>query len=101
MDILRTVSEERQRSNPGMLVIGFAAETTQTYENARKKLQEKGLDLIIANDVGQPQPIFGADQNKVAFIHADGQIEEFPWMPKYAVGEKLVDFLIHKWEQND
>lgn len=43
-----------------MLVIGFAAETTQTYENARKKLQEKGLDLIIANDVGQPQPIFGA-----------------------------------------
>ena len=84
-----------------MLVIGFAAETTQTYENARRKLQEKGLDLIIANDVGQPQPVFGADQNKVAFIHADWQIEEFPLMPKYAVGEKLVDFLIHKWEQTD
>jgi len=101
VDILRTVSEERQRSNPGMLVIGFAAETTQTYENARKKLQEKGLDLIVANDVGQPQPIFGSDQNKVAFIHADGQIEEFPWMPKYVVGEKLADFLMHKWDQND
>ena len=101
VDILRTVSEERQRSNPGMLVIGFAAETTQTYENARKKLQEKGLDLIIANDVGQPQPIFGADQNKVTFISSDGEVKEFPWMPKYVVGEKLADFLMHKWDQND
>ena len=82
-------------------MIGFAAETTQTYENARKKLQEKGLDLIVANDVGQPQPVFGADQNKVTFISADGVVKEFPWMPKYVVGEKLADFLIHKWEQND
>lgn len=101
VDILLTVSEERQHSNPGMLVIGFAAETTQTYENARKKLQEKGLDLIVTNDVGQLQPIFGADQNKVTFISADGEVKEFPWMPKYAVGEKLADFLIHKWEQID
>jgi phosphopantothenoylcysteine decarboxylase/phosphopantothenate--cysteine ligase len=97
VDILRTVSEERQRSNPGMLVIGFAAETTQPYENARKKLQEKGLDLIIANDVGQPQPIFGADQNKVTFISADGEVKEFPWMDKYAVGENLFNFLLGKW----
>ncbi len=101
VDILRTVSDERQRSNPGMLVIGFAAETTQTYENARKKLQEKGLDLIVANDVGQPQPVFGADQNKVTFISADGEVKEFPWMPKYVVGEKLADFLIHQWKQID
>ena len=97
VDILRTVSEERRRSNPGMLVIGFAAETTQTYQNAIKKLQEKGLDLIIANDVGQPQPVFGADENKVTFISADGQVQEFPWMPKYAVGEKLADFFVQKW----
>ena len=101
VDILRTVSDERQRSNPGMLVIGFAAETTQTYENARKKLQEKCLDLIVANDVGQPQPVFGADQNKVTFISADGEVKEFPWMPKYVVGEKLADFLIHQWKQID
>jgi len=97
VDILRTVSEERRRSNPGMLVIGFAAETTQTYQNAIKKLQEKGLDLIIANDVGQPQPVFGADENKVTFISADGQVQEFPWMPKYTVGEKLADFFVQKW----
>jgi phosphopantothenoylcysteine decarboxylase/phosphopantothenate--cysteine ligase len=97
VDILRTVSEERRRSNPAMLVIGFAAETTQTYENAHKKLQEKGLDLIVANDVGQPQPVFDADENKVSFISADEQVKEFPWMPKYAVGEKLADFLVRKW----
>jgi phosphopantothenoylcysteine decarboxylase/phosphopantothenate--cysteine ligase len=96
-DILRAVSEERRRSHPGMLVIGFAAETNQVHENALKKLREKGLDLIVVNNVGQPQPVFGADQNKVSFIHPDGQFEEFPWMSKYAVGEKLVDFLIQKW----
>ncbi|HAE86085.1 MAG TPA: bifunctional phosphopantothenoylcysteine decarboxylase/phosphopantothenate--cysteine ligase CoaBC [Anaerolineaceae bacterium] len=98
VDILRTVSEERRRSNPNMLVIGFAAETNRVYENALKKLQEKGLDLIVVNNVGQPQPVFGADQNKVTFLSLDGQRQEFPWMEKYAVGEKLVEFLLRKWD---
>ncbi|MGV8048905.1 MAG: bifunctional phosphopantothenoylcysteine decarboxylase/phosphopantothenate--cysteine ligase CoaBC [Anaerolineaceae bacterium] len=95
-DILRSVSEWRKDAKPGMLVIGFAAETTNLYEHAFYKLQDKSLDLIVANDVSLPEPVFGADSNKVAFLHPDGQVEKYDWMSKAAVGEALGRFLVER-----
>ena len=63
-DILKSVSE-----NKGDLkVIGFAAETQNIIENAKKKLKEKNLDLIIANDVSDDSIGFDSDENEVYLI---------------------------------
>ena len=69
-DILATISAHQQRPK---LVIGFAAETDDVIAYAKAKRARKGCDWILANDVGQDQPVFGADENEVHLITASGQ----------------------------
>ena len=73
--------------------IGFAAETNDLLENARKKLSAKGLDLICANDVTAPDAGFAVDTNRVTLIDAGGGLEELPFLSKYDVGHKILDRL--------
>ncbi len=70
------------------LVIGFAAETDNLIENARKKLAAKGCDWIVANDVSPARKTFGSDRNKVHLI-TDKGIEEWPDMTKLSVARRL------------
>ena len=78
------------RRGPALLV-GFAAETGDLVANARKKLQEKGLDLIVANDVTVPGARFGQETNIVRLIDRDGTVEELPCLPKQEVANRLLD----------
>ena len=76
----------------GTLVkVGFAAETEQLLENARVKLKEKSLDLIVANDVTLPGSGFGVDNNKVTIIARDGSVDDLPLMSKHEVAHALLD----------
>ena len=59
---------------PGQLLVGFAAETGEVESNAAAKLQEKGVDLIVANDVSAPGAGFGHDTNEVVIFGADGVV---------------------------
>lgn len=88
-DILKTVSNHRNRPS---LVIGFAAETNDLIENAKKKIQKKNCDWIIANDVAA-ETIFGADENHVYLITHKGETE-WPRMAKSAVATKIVEHII-------
>lgn len=60
---------------PGQTLVGFAAETENLHENARKKLAKKNLDLIVANDVSQPGAGFNVDTNIATLITASGLVE--------------------------
>jgi len=60
-------------------------------ENARAKLLEKGLAIIAANDVTAPDSGFDADTNRVTIIHASGDVEALPTMPKIEVAHALLD----------
>lgn len=73
------------------LRIGFAAETQDLLENARSKLAEKKLDLIVANDVSQPGAGFGVDTNIVKLIDPSGKIEEIPLMAKEQLADVILD----------
>ncbi len=73
---------------PGLVRVGFAAETEELIANARKKLERKGLDLIVANDA--PASI-GADEAQVYFIDASGTVEELQPLPKDVIAERLMD----------
>ncbi|MFC1847375.1 bifunctional phosphopantothenoylcysteine decarboxylase/phosphopantothenate--cysteine ligase CoaBC [Chloroflexota bacterium] len=73
------------------LRVGFAAETEAHVENARKKLKDKQLDIIAANDVTSPDSGFGVDTNRVTLIDRDGKVEELPLMTKREVADKILD----------
>ena len=70
------------------LVIGFAAETENLIENARRKLAAKGCDWILANDVSDKTDTFGGDNNQVHLVTRSG-VEEWPRMNKRELAKKL------------
>ena len=72
--------------------IGFAAETNDVMREAARKCREKGLEMIVANDVTEAGAGFGTDTNKVVFLKKDGSIERLPLMSKLAVARRIVRF---------
>ena len=71
--------------------VGFAAESSKLVENAREKLKQKGLDLIVANNITASDSGFGADSNRVTIIDREGRIDSLPLMPKRDVAERVLD----------
>jgi len=71
--------------------VGFSAESQDLVKNAKSKLQSKDLDLIVANDITDPDSGFGRDTNKVALIGRDLQVEELPVLSKYEVSNRVLD----------
>ena len=70
------------------LVVGFAAETDDILANARRKLEAKGCDWILANDVAPGSGTFGGEENTIRLVGADG-VEDWPRLAKDAVAERL------------
>jgi phosphopantothenoylcysteine decarboxylase/phosphopantothenate--cysteine ligase len=90
-DILAEISRRRR---PGQIVVGFAAETEELASRARQKLNAKKLDLVVANDVSEPNAGFDSDQNRVLLIEPQGREEELPLLPKREVAERVLDRVV-------
>ena len=71
--------------------VGFAAETENMVENARRKLESKKVDLFVANDVTAPDSGFAVDTNRVTIIDRTGNTESLPLMSKREVADKILD----------
>jgi phosphopantothenoylcysteine decarboxylase/phosphopantothenate--cysteine ligase len=84
------ISEVTRRA-AGVFVVGFAAETERVVERATDKLRAKRLDLIVANDVSQPDIGFGADVNEVTLIDRTGAVTALPRLPKRVVADRVLD----------
>ena len=78
-------------ARPGLVSVGFAAESQSLVDHAREKLRAKGLHLIAANDITDPESGFGVDTNRVTLLDRDGLVEELPLMTKYEVAHQLWD----------
>lgn len=93
-DILKTLNAALARTPfPAPLVrIGFAAETGAPTAEAARKCREKGLDLVVGNDVTAKGCGFGTTTNRVTFVHPDGTVEPLPLMSKDAVARRIVSF---------
>lgn len=91
-DILRTLGEQKR---PDQILIGFAAETEDLVGQARLKLSEKNLDLIVANLVGVPGSGFDSDTNTVTVLDRTGRVEQWPELPKTEVAWRVWDLLRH------
>jgi phosphopantothenoylcysteine decarboxylase/phosphopantothenate--cysteine ligase len=74
----------------GQLVVAFAAETSNVMENARAKLQRKGVDLLVVNDVAAPSTGFEHDTNEVVILDRDGNGETVSLRSKEAVSQAIL-----------
>ena len=71
--------------------VGFAAESSNLVENAREKLKQKGLALIVANDITASDSGFGTDTNRVTIIDRKGKVDNLPLLPKREVADRVLD----------
>ena len=89
-DILKQVNLLRIEKGYPKHVVGFAAESNALLENAALKLKNKGLDLIVANDITKKGAGFGSETNRVIFLFPDGKKQELPTLSKYDVADYLI-----------
>lgn len=75
---------------PGQTLVGFAAETEHLLDNARRKLDKKNLDMIVANDVSRPGAGFNVDTNIATLLTCSGAVE-CPLQSKRALAERILD----------
>ncbi len=85
------LSKAGKNKRPGQILVGFCAETENLVENCFEKIERKGLDLIIANDVTQKGSGFDHDTNKVFIIDPEKNVEELPLLSKDEVSERILD----------
>ena len=87
-DILASTIDARRSD---AVIVGFALETQELFDNASKKLADKKLDLIVANDATEEGAGFGVDTNRVTLIGTDGSQEDLPLMSKNDLADVLLD----------
>jgi phosphopantothenoylcysteine decarboxylase/phosphopantothenate--cysteine ligase len=87
------VATREQREAGGVFTLGFALESENPIDNARRKLEDKGLDMVAVNEAGRADRGVEAETNQVTLIDDQGVIEEIPLMSKLEVAERLLDHL--------
>jgi phosphopantothenoylcysteine decarboxylase/phosphopantothenate--cysteine ligase len=89
-DILKEIGARKN----GKLLVGFAAETEELIANAGKKLREKNLDMIVANNVTEAGAGFDVDTNVATILDRTGAVRSLPLMSKAALAEEVLDHLL-------
>ncbi len=90
-DILKEVSRIKKSDQ---IIVGFAAETEDLFENAKKKIEEKQLDFIVANKIGDKGAGFEVDTNRVTIIEKDGNLYRYPLLPKDEVAHIILTHIL-------
>ena len=76
------------------VVVGFAAESEALLDNAEKKLRDKGMDLIVANDITRADAGFDAQTNQATIIRRDGSRLELPLASKRTIADRVLDEIV-------
>ena len=89
-DILKALGAKKRHQ----ILVGFALETENGVENARRKLQAKNLDAIVLNDPTEEGAAFGSDTNIVTVITARGESRQLPRMAKFDVANEILNHVV-------
>ncbi|MEU6826443.1 bifunctional phosphopantothenoylcysteine decarboxylase/phosphopantothenate--cysteine ligase CoaBC [Streptomyces atriruber] len=92
-DVLAEIAGDRTR--PGQVIVGFAAETDDVLANGRAKLARKGCDLLVVNEVGE-RKTFGSEENEAVVLGADGSETPVPHGPKEALADTVWDLVAQR-----
>ncbi|MFQ6029376.1 MAG: bifunctional phosphopantothenoylcysteine decarboxylase/phosphopantothenate--cysteine ligase CoaBC [Dehalococcoidia bacterium] len=93
IDLVKT-TDILEAAQGNFVKVGFSAESENLVPNASDKVRRKALDLIVANDITDPDGGFGADTNRVVLIDRELQVEELPLLTKYQVGQRILDRIV-------
>ncbi|MEC8778276.1 MAG: phosphopantothenoylcysteine decarboxylase, partial [Verrucomicrobiota bacterium] len=89
-DILMELGKQKKN---GQTLVGFAAETENLLPNARRKLREKNLDWIVANDVSEKDRGFQSDFNKISLLSKEQKEMDFEYQEKNSLARKIMEIL--------
>lgn len=87
-DIAATVGKTKRDDQ---ILVAFAAETSHVIEHAKKKVQSKGANLMVANNVAEEGSGFAVDTNKVSLVYKSGEVQELPLLAKQTAADKILD----------
>ena len=90
-DIIASIGAKKKK---GQVLVGFAAEAENLVRNAKKKLRDKNLDLIVANDITSPGSGFAVDTNAATLINRAGKVVELPLLTKRELAERVIDRIV-------
>ena len=93
-DVLASLPQDRQ-----FLAVGFAAETNDVEENARKKLRAKACDIIVANDVSDPNSGMETNENEVTIFFRGGEMKKISRAPKKILARELIKIFANEREK--
>ncbi len=93
VDLVRT-TDILEAAQGNFVKVGFSAESENLVANASDKVRRKNLDLIVANDITDPDSGFGSDTNRVVLIDRELQVEELPLLTKYQVSQRILDRIV-------
>ena len=93
-DILKELGEKKRENQ---VLVGFAAETHMVLESAHKKLRQKKLDWIVANDVSKTNQGFSSDQNEVTLINSDGLENQISRADKSVIAKEILHAIHLSW----
>jgi phosphopantothenoylcysteine decarboxylase/phosphopantothenate--cysteine ligase len=93
-DVLASLPQDRQ-----FLAVGFAAETNDVEENARKKLRAKACDIVVANDVSDPNSGMETEENEVTIFFRGGEMKKISRAPKKILARELIKIFANEREK--
>ena len=93
-DVLASLPQDRQ-----FLAVGFAAETNDVEENARKKLRAKACEIIVANDVSDPNSGMETNENEVTIFFRGGEMKKISRAPKKILARELIKIFANEREK--
>lgn len=88
-DILKTISQTKK----DVKIVGFCAESENLLENAKTKIQNKGCDYLVANDISRKDIGFGSDDNEVYILDRELNIKHIEKTTKYNIAKELLEFI--------
>lgn len=91
-DILKSLGDKKTHQ----ILVGFAAESNDVLKNAEKKLKNKNLDFIVANDITSSDTGFGSEDNKVVILSKNNEKLELEKMSKKEVASNIFDMILEK-----
>lgn len=89
------ILSELGKNYSGKIIVGFAAETNDIVNHSIKKIREKNIDLIVANNISDRETGFGSDYNRVSIIDRKSNVTEIPLMLKEDVAHRILDSIIN------
>ena len=96
-DILAWLGAHKEKQ----ILVGFAAETNDIQQNAMRKLKQKQVDFIAANDLTEQHSGFGKDTNRIILYSADGSVTPLPVLSKDQVADKILDQVLQVYQMRN